>query len=151
MKKVPSERAKFESRGWAILITGGVAAVSMWFALASVMGVNGILAAPIALLWGLLIMVIDRWLVISMPVSSTWRMLAAAAPRLMIALLLGTLISTPLTLRIFQQEINAEISVIRHQQLNEFLANPQRSQLQWPLVPQAPGTRLNSPPSTRHD
>ncbi len=126
---VPSERAKFASLGWAVLITGGMAVVSMWFALTTAMGINGILAAPVALFWGLVILGIDRWLIRSMPVSSTLRMLALAAPRLVFALLLGILISTPMVLRIFQQEINAEIPVIRQQQLSEFLANPQRSQL----------------------
>lgn len=130
VNKIPRhERIKFESRGWAMLITGGMAAVSMWFTLASAMGVNGIVAVPFALLWGLAIMVIDRWLVISMPVSSTLRMLVAAAPRLALALLVGTLISTPMVLRIFQQAINAEIPVIRQQQVSQFLASPQHSQL----------------------
>ena len=129
LDRVPSERVKFASLGWAVLITGGMAVVSMWFALTTALGVNGIPATPVALLWGLVILGIDRWLVRSMPVSSTWRMLALAAPRLVLALLLGALISTPLVLRIFQQEINAEIPVIRQQQLSEFLADPQRSQL----------------------
>lgn len=126
---VPDERVKFASRGWAMLITSGMAAVSMWFALTTAIGVNSILAAPVALLWGLMILGIDRWLVASMPVSSTLRMLAAAAPRLVLALLLGAVISTPMVLRTFQQEINTEIPVIRQQQLSEFLANPQHSQL----------------------
>lgn len=129
LDRVPSERAKFASLGWAVLITGGMAVVSMWFALTTALGVSGIPAAPVALLWGLVILGIDRWLVRSMPVSSTWRMLALAAPRLVLAVLLGALISTPLVLRIFQQEINAEIPVIRQQQLSEFLADTQHSPL----------------------
>src|SRR5581483_6651868 len=56
LELVPTERARFESLGWAILITSGMAVVSMWFALASAVGINGILAVPIALLWGLVIM-----------------------------------------------------------------------------------------------
>lgn len=126
---VPTERVKFASLGGVVLITGATAVVSMWFALTTAIGFNGILAAPVALVWGLVILGIDRWLVVSMPVSSTWRMLAISAPRLMLALLLGAVISTPLVLRIFQQEINAEIPVIRQQQLSKFLADPQRSQL----------------------
>jgi Domain of unknown function (DUF4407) len=101
----------------------------MWFALANAVGINGILAVPVAVLWGLVIMGIDRWLVTSMPTGGTRRKLAFAAPRLVIALLLGTLISTPLVLRIFQPEINAEIPVIRQQQLSEFLTDQQPSQL----------------------
>jgi hypothetical protein len=129
LDQIPSERLKFASLGWAILITSVTAVVSMWFALTTAMGVNGVLAAPVALLWGLVIMGLDRWLVMSMPVSSTWRMLGIAAPRLALALLIGSLTSTPLVLRIFQQEINAQISVIKQEQVSEFLTNPQRSQL----------------------
>jgi Domain of unknown function (DUF4407) len=123
---VPSERAKFESLGWAILITSGVAAVSMWFALASAVGINGILALPIALAWGLVIMGIDRWLVVSMPTESNRKFLMAL-PRLALALLLGTLISTPLVLRIFQSEINAQIAKIQQQSYNTFLVQQQAS------------------------
>ena len=52
----PTERIKFESLGWAILITSGMATVSMWFALSSAMGVNPFVAVLPALGWGLIIM-----------------------------------------------------------------------------------------------
>lgn len=123
---VPSERARFESLGWAILITSGVAAVSMWFALASAVGINGILALPIALAWGLVIMGIDRWLIVSMPIDGP-RKFAMAAPRLGLALLLGTLISTPLVLRIFQPEVNAQMAKMQQQSYNTFLQQQQAS------------------------
>jgi hypothetical protein len=127
--KVPGERVKFESQGSTLLITTALAVVSMWFALASAVGVNGILAVPFALLWGLVIMGIDRWLVTSMPPGNTRRKLAIAAPRIILAVLLGTLISTPLVLRIFQSEINTEILVMRQQQIAAFNNDPQNRQL----------------------
>jgi hypothetical protein len=123
---VPSEQARFESLGWAILITSGMATVSMWFALASAVGINGILALPIALAWGLVIMGIDRWLVVTMPIEGG-RKVAIAVPRLLLALLLGTLISTPLVLRIFQSEINAQIAKMQQQSYNTFLQQQQAS------------------------
>jgi hypothetical protein len=123
---VPSERPRFESLGWAILITSGVAAVSMWFALASAVGINGILAFPVALAWGLVIMGIDRWLIVSMPIDGP-RKFAMAAPRLALALLLGTLISTPLVLRIFESEINAQMAKMQQQSYNAFLQQQQAS------------------------
>ena len=128
LKLVPSERPRFESLGWSILITSGLAAVSMWFALATTLSVNGIAAVPIALLWGLVIMGIDRWLVTSMPIDST-RKFALAAPRVVLALLLGTLISTPLVLRIFQAEINAQIATMQQNNYSAFLKQQQRSQV----------------------
>jgi hypothetical protein len=123
---VPSERARFESLGWAILITSGVAAVSMWFALASAVGINGILAFPIALAWGLVIMGIDRWLIVSMPIDGP-RKFAMAAPRLGLALLLGTLISTPIVLRVFEPEVNAQMAKMQQQTYNTFLQQQQAS------------------------
>ncbi len=122
----PTERLKFQSLGWAILITSGIATMSMWFALTSVLGLNPFLAFPIAVLWGLVIMGIDRWLVTSMPLDGS-RKWAIALPRVVLAVLLGTLISTPLVLRIFQSEINTQVSVIRQQQASAFLAEQQNS------------------------
>jgi Domain of unknown function (DUF4407) len=128
LKECPTERVKFQSLGWAILITSGIATVSMWFALTSALGVNPVLALPLALLWGLVIMGIDRWLITSIPPRGSRRW-AVAAPRLLLAILLGSIISTPIVLRIFQPEINNEIALIDTQRANAYLASQQRSQI----------------------
>jgi hypothetical protein len=125
---VPSERARFESLGWAILITSCMAVISMWFALSSALGINGILAIPVAVFWGLVIMGIDRWLVVSMPIDGG-RKFAMAVPRVVLAFLLGTLISTPLVLRIFQSEINAQMATMQQANYNTFLQQQQQSQV----------------------
>jgi Domain of unknown function (DUF4407) len=125
----PGERIKFQSLGWAILITAGMAVVSMWFALTSAMGVEPIAALPIALLWGLVIMGIDRWLVTSIPYDRPRKWLMAA-PRLALAILLGSLISTPIVLRVFQSEINNQISVIKETNEADFLSSQQHSSVQ---------------------
>ena len=125
---VPSERTRFESLGWAILITSGMAMISMWFALSSALGINGILAIPVAVFWGLVIMGIDRWLITSMPIDGS-RKFAMAAPRVLLAVLLGTLISTPLVLRIFQSEINAQMAVMQQKNYSSFLSSQQSSQV----------------------
>jgi hypothetical protein len=109
-----------------MLITCGMAGISMWFALSSAMGINGFAALPLAALWLVVILGIDRWLVTSMPLEGS-RRTAMAVPRLVLALLLGTLISTPLVLRIFQSEINNEISVIHEQQASSFLVSQAHS------------------------
>jgi hypothetical protein len=126
--KTPNERARFESLGWSILITSGVATLSMWFALSSELGINGILAVPVALLWGLVITGIDRWLIITMPIDGSHKF-ALALPRLVLAILLGTLISTPLVLRVFQSEINAQMAKMQQQNYNAFVMQPERSQI----------------------
>jgi hypothetical protein len=113
LDQCPSERVKFQSLGWAILITCGLATLSMWFALTSAMGFNAVMSFPIAVVWGLIIMGIDRWLVTSMPV-----------------ILLGSLISTPIVLRIFESEINNQISVIKETNEANFLSSQQHSSIQ---------------------
>jgi len=115
LKLCPHDRVKYQSLGWAILVTGGMASVSMWFALSSAQGLNGIAAVLFALPWGLVILGLDRFLVVSIPVGGSRKFLMAV-PRLLLAVLLGLVISTPLVLRIFQPEINGEISVMKDQQ-----------------------------------
>ncbi len=129
LDRYPSERIRFQSLGWAILITATMATVSMWFALYSAMGINPFAAFPIAVIWGLIIMGIDRWLVVSMPVDGK-RKLAVAAPRLLLGLLLGSIISTPIVLRIFESEINNQISIIKDQNEVRFLDSQQHSAIQ---------------------
>jgi Domain of unknown function (DUF4407) len=122
----PGERVKFQSLGWVILITAGMAVISMWFALTSTLGVNAVVAVFAALVWGLVIMGIDRWLVTSMPQDRS-RKLLMAIPRLALAVLLGSVISTPFVLRIFASEINNQISVIKENNEAAFLTSQQRS------------------------
>jgi hypothetical protein len=128
LELVPSDRARFESLGWAILITSCMAMISMWFALSSALDINGILAVPVAVFWGLVIMGIDRWLITSMPIDGS-RKFAIAVPRVLLAILLGTLISTPLVLRIFQSEINAQMAKMQQANYNTFLQQQQQSQV----------------------
>lgn len=129
LARCPTERIKFQSLGWAILITCVMATVSMWFALSSAMGINAVAALPVAALWGLVIMGIDRWLVTSMPIEGK-RKLFVALPRLVMALLLGSLISTPIVLRIFESEINNQISIMKDQSEANFLNSQQHSSIQ---------------------
>lgn len=129
LARCPTEKAKFQSLGWAVLITSVMATVSMWFALTSVMGFNPFLVFPIAIIWGLVIMGIDRWLIISLPADGNTRFWMAL-PRLLLALLLGAVISTPIVLRIFQSEINNQISVIKENSEAKFLGSQQHSQVE---------------------
>jgi hypothetical protein len=128
LRVCPTERVKFQSLGWAVLITSGIAAVSMWFALANALGLHPALALPLALLWGLVIMGIDRWMITSIPPRGSRRW-AIALPRVLLAVLLGSIISTPIVLRIFQPEINNEIAQLNTQRTNSYLTSQQHSQL----------------------
>ncbi len=68
-----------------------------------------------------MILNLDRLLTLGMTRrGGWWRNVAAALPRLALALLLGAIISTPLVLQIFQSEINAQLEVQHNQRSAEF-------------------------------
>jgi hypothetical protein len=125
LAQCPSERAKFEGVGGAVLTTSVLATISMWFALYSALDVNPLLAVPAAVIWGLVILSLDRWLVSTIPAEGArrWRL---ALPRILMALLLGVVISTPLVLQIFRSEIDAQIVEIKQRRANAFLQDQQR-------------------------
>jgi hypothetical protein len=101
------DQPKYLGIGSAVLITATMAAVSMTFALHIALDASVLVAIPFALAWGLAIMSLDRWLVVSM----TRKQLLLAIPRALLGLLFGVIISTPLTLQIFHVEIANQISI----------------------------------------
>jgi Domain of unknown function (DUF4407) len=107
-----TDRAKYIGVGSAVLVTSAMAAVSMSFALHIALKATLPTAVPFAVAWGLAIMSLDRWLVVSM-VRQAKRMnyLLLALPRVALGVLFGVIISTPLTLQIFHLEIANQISV----------------------------------------
>ena len=120
----PTERVKFQSLGWADphhqrhrdrldVVRPGQRARA-----------QPVLALPLALLWGLVIMGIDRWLITSIPPRGSRRWADRGCPRLLLAILLGSIISTPIVLRIFQPEINNEIAQIDTQRANSLSREP---------------------------
>ncbi|WP_019629295.1 DUF4407 domain-containing protein [Actinomadura atramentaria] len=121
LDKCPTERGKFEGIGGAVLITSSLAALSMWFALTTAVGLNAVVSVVPAAAWGLAIMSLDRWLVTSIPADGArrWRL---AVPRILLALLLGFVVSTPLVLQIFKSEIDAQITEIKQHRADDFQA-----------------------------
>ncbi|PQB07538.1 hypothetical protein BST83_10500 [Polaribacter filamentus] len=74
-----------------------------------------ILSIFFGLFWGALIFNLDRYIVSTFGVGDGKRTISKqelieAAPRLIMAMLLGFVIATPLELKLFEREINAEIS-----------------------------------------
>ncbi|NAS23861.1 DUF4407 domain-containing protein [Herbidospora sp. NEAU-GS84] len=119
LARCKGETAKFEGVGGAVLTTAVIAVISMCFALVSALDVSVWLAVPTALVWGLMILSLDRWLVTTMR-SDSPRRFALAVPRLLMAVLLGAVVSTPLVLQIFKSEIDAQIVEIKQQRAEEF-------------------------------
>ncbi|MFI6227918.1 DUF4407 domain-containing protein [Micromonospora echinospora] len=130
LQKCPSERGKFVGVGGVVLTTAVMAAVSFAFALHT--GAHAPLPVAIgaALLWGLAIMNLDRWLVTATHRRERWyQNLVIALPRFVLAIIIGAVISTPLVLWIFQSEIETELKVLQaraHSDFQEQLNNDVR-------------------------
>jgi len=106
----PGARAKFVALGGVLLSTGGLALVSMAFAVHMALGVWWPFALLIGLGWGFVVVNLDRMLLVGMAHdSSLKRNLVLAVPRVGLALILGAVIATPLTLQVFAKEIDTEI------------------------------------------
>ena len=109
-----TERAKFIGLGAAILVTAGMAAVSLSFALINALKAPLWAALIFALLWGVAIMSLDRLFVVSMHrYRNPLFYLLMALPRFAMAVLLGFVISTPFVLQIFKPEINHQIKLMQ--------------------------------------
>ena len=110
LASAPGARAKFVALGGVLLSTGGLAAVSAAFAVHMALGVWWPFALVIGLGWGAVIVNLDRMVLVGMGHDSSWkRNLVLAVPRVGLALILGIVVATPLTLQIFHKEIDTEI------------------------------------------
>jgi hypothetical protein len=110
LAKAPGDVNKHAAMGGVLLSTSGVAAVSAFFALHSVLELPLAAAAAAGLLWGVIIFNLDRMLVVTMTRGNGWVLnLIAALPRVGLAVVIGTIISMPLVLKIFEPEINSEL------------------------------------------
>ncbi|MGY2128520.1 DUF4407 domain-containing protein [Blastococcus sp. SYSU DS0617] len=110
LEAVPGARAKFVALGGVLLSTGGLAVLSAAFAVHMALGVWWPLALLVGVGWGFVIVNLDRMLLVGMAHdASLKRNLLMAVPRVGLALVLGIVISTPLTLQIFHKEIDTQI------------------------------------------
>ncbi|XTP34608.1 DUF4407 domain-containing protein [Mycobacterium sp. TJFP1] len=107
--------------GAVVLATAALASLSAGFAMHMALNAPLGVAVVIGIGWGLVILAIDRALMVGMAnQTSLSRNLAIAAPRVVLALILGTVISTPLTLQIFHREIDAQIQNIQREAADNF-------------------------------
>jgi hypothetical protein len=102
-------------RGKLIAMGGTVATTSILAAIAATFTIHQFLHAPlpVALIlgvgWGVAIMNLDRWLLMSIRRQETAaKTILMAVPRLVLALLIGMVIAEPLVLRVFEPEVTAQ-------------------------------------------
>lgn len=120
---VDGARGKFAAMGAVLLATAGIAALSAGFAMRMALEASLPVAVAVGVGWGLVILAVDRALMAGMANQRSWaRSLAVAAPRVVLALILGTVISTPVTLQIFHKETDTEIRAIQREAADDFAA-----------------------------
>ncbi|MGY1813309.1 DUF4407 domain-containing protein [Blastococcus sp. SYSU D00820] len=106
----PGARPRFVALGGVLLSTGGLAVLSMAFAVAMALGVWWPVALLVGIGWGFVVVNLDRMLLVGMAHdTSVKRNLLLAVPRVGLALILGAVVATPLTLQVFHKEIDTEI------------------------------------------
>lgn len=115
LEKHPTEHNKYVGIGATIFFTGLFAALSGGYAMYFVF--KGDTAAVIfalffGILWGLAIFNMDRYIVASINKnSSSAKQIAQATPRILLAIMIGMVISRPLELKIFDKEIRERLKV----------------------------------------
>jgi hypothetical protein len=112
LEKTPTEINKHAGIGGVVLFTAILASLSSGYALYIVFG-HLWASIGFGVLWGLMIFNLDRFIVASMRKSGNYfQQFLAATPRIILAALLGIVISKPLELRVFEKEIDKQLNVI---------------------------------------
>src|SRR3954470_6220384 len=125
--EAPKERTKQVAMGAVLVSTAAIAAVAASYAFHIALHLWLPFAVLGGLAWGLVILNLDRWLVVSTPrLKTKLGTLAMALPRVLLAVLIGAVISTPLTLAVFSAEINTEVKVMTAEEDDAFNKQLQR-------------------------
>jgi hypothetical protein len=129
LRLYPTEKAKYEGIGGAVLTTGVLAFLSGFYAIYTTLA-SGSYGLPASLafgvLWGLAIFNLDRYIVSSLRKPTDpevrWRLRLRlrqtwmpALPRFGLAILIGITLSKPLDLRLFQNAIAGQAAINRDQ------------------------------------
>jgi hypothetical protein len=121
LEQVPSDRPRYQGLGGVVLTTATLAGLSCGFALRFALNVPLVFCVVLGLLWALAILNLDRWLISATPRRDTvLKNFLQILPRLFVALIIGVVISTPLTLQIFHREINQQLEVIQQRGRTDF-------------------------------
>lgn len=115
----PTEKAKYEGIGGAVLTTGVLAFFSGFYAIYTTLATGDyaiLISVVFGVIWGLAIFNLDRYIVSSLRkaqrLRETWM---PALPRIGLAILIGITLSKPLELRLFQNAIAGQAAINRDQ------------------------------------
>ncbi|WP_436515616.1 DUF4407 domain-containing protein [Ekhidna sp. To15] len=113
----PSESSKYVGIGATIFFTGVFAALAGGYALYTIFD-SYLTASFFGIIWGLMIFNLDRFIVSSMRKNGNSRQeWLSAAPRIVLAIIISIVIAKPLELKIFEKEVNSEISLMIQEDL----------------------------------
>ncbi len=111
LDEVPEEVPRFVQMFLVLAGTALVSSLSMMFALLTGVRVSLLLAIPLAIVWGLIIFNLDRFLTSTMrSTKNVFRLLGLAFPRVIMAALIGIVVAEPLVLQVFQNDIVREVN-----------------------------------------
>ena len=115
LRQCPTDYAKYAGIGGTILFTALMAMLSGGYAMFTVFK-NPTMSIVLGVFWGLLIFNLDRFIVNTMYsdglVTISWREFYSGLPRIIMAIFLGIVISTPLELKIYEDGIDNEIEAM---------------------------------------
>lgn len=127
LRSYPTEKAKYEGIGGAVLTTGVLAFFSGFYAIYTTIAAGPyglVVSVAFGLLWALAIFNLDRYIVSSLrkPTDPTasWRQRLKetwmpALPRLGLAILIGITLSKPLELQLFHNAVAGQAAINRDQ------------------------------------
>lgn len=115
LKQHATEENKYVGIGATIFFTGLFAALSGGYAMYFIFkgaAFDWLFAILFGAIWGLAIFNMDRYIVSSISKNNTvWKQLLQATPRILLAVMIGIVISRPLELKIFDKEIKEKLKV----------------------------------------
>ena len=115
LRQLPTEQNRFFGYGTVIMMTAIFATLSSLYAFSFLLsGQFGSFVFIPAFAWGFFIFVLDRFFITTISSSGGFiRRFFTALPRLILAVFIGVLISKPLEFRIFEREINEQLSDLK--------------------------------------
>ena len=116
LRQCPTDYAKYAGTGGTILFTAIMAAISGGYAISFVFQDAPLyVSVAFGIIWGLMIFNLDRFMVNTMYSDGKHTISKAefggGLPRIILAIFLGIVISTPLEIRIFQDKIKSQLII----------------------------------------
>ena len=133
LRQCPSDYAKYAGIGGTILFTAMMAALSGGYALNSVFNKQYV-AIAFGIFWGLLIFNLDRFMVNTMYSDGKHTISTAeikgGLPRILLAIFLGIVISTPIEMKIFEDVIKENLPTVKAKANEKFNVQKEEFELE---------------------